>query len=190
MTRRSGKKDGENATLRGYAMPDVREAVARAAGAPLAPSEPPAAPASPRRPAIDVELVVERKTAPYVDRPWVALEVWTQNRIYSLDGGMVCLEVLDKHSGQPEPAHPLLGARLVGGQHETEGAMELSHPFPRVGSEAVFEQGSGRNAAFSHTSEVQRVVLRLRVLTVTQDRVVSSWQDLTGSLRAPVVPSD
>jgi hypothetical protein len=50
----------------------------------------------------------------------------------------------------------------------------------------VFEQGSGRNAAFSHTSEVQRVVLRLRVLTVTQDRVVSSWQDLTGSLRAPV----
>ena len=186
MTQRHGKKDVENATLRGFAMPDVHEAVARPAAGAEADAASPIAPPPSRQPAIDVELVVERKTAPYVDRPWAALEVWTQNRIYALDGGMICLEVLDKSSGHPEPGHPLIGARLVGGQHETEGTMELSHPFPRVGSEAVFEQGGGRNARFSHTSEVQRVVLRLRVLTVAQDHVISSWQDLTGSFRPPV----
>lgn len=184
MTKRRGKDD-DLATMRGYAMPNVHEAIANGSGVAGA-AAPGAPPAEPRRPAIDVELVVERKTTPYVDRPWAALEIWTQNRVYSVDATMTCLEVVDKATGKPEQRHPLVGAHLVGGQHEEGDTMELSHPFPRVGSEAVFEQLAGqKQARFSHTSEVERVVLRLRVLTVAPDHVISSWQDLTESLRAP-----
>lgn len=186
MTKRKGK-DGELATMRGYAMPNVHETRASSAG--KEPAAPVGPPAEARRPAIDVELVMERKTTPYVDRPWAALEIWTQNRIYSVDATMTCLEVVDKATGKPEQRHPLVGAHLVGGQHEDEAGMELSHPFPRVGSEAVFEQDSGaRGARFSHTSQVERVVLRLRVLTVAPDHVISSWQDITGSFRVPPPP--
>jgi hypothetical protein len=186
MTKR--KSDEEQSTMHGYAMPNVREALAKGAGYPATDGKS-TPPGEPRRPAIDVELVVERKTAPYVERPWSALEIWTQNRIYSVDATMVCLEVVEKATGKAEPRHPLIGAHLVGGQHEENGTMELSHPFPRAGSEAVFEQRTGAKAArFSHTSEVERVVLRLRVLTVAPDNVISSWQDITSSFRAPVVP--
>lgn len=197
MTKRKG--DDDAATMHGYAMPNVHEALARAAD-PTKPAAPAPtterestapfaeAPPGPRRPAIDVELVVERKTAPYVDRPWTAVEIWTQNRVYSVDASMVCLEVVDKTTGKPELRHPLVGAHLVGGQHEEGGTMELSHPFPRAGSEAVFEQRAGAKAArFSHTSAVERVVLRLRVLTVAPDNVISSWADITNAFRAPVV---
>ena len=187
MTKRKGKND-DLATMRGYAMPNVHETLTRAAG-----KEAGAASRQPlvevRRPAIDVELVVERKTTPYIDRPWAALEIWTQNRIYSVDASMTCLEVVDKASGKPEPQHPLVGAHLVGGQHQDGATIELSHPFPRAGSEAVFEQLAGSKAArFSHTSEVERVVLRLRVLTVAPESVISSWQDLAGSLQAVTAP--
>ena len=190
MTKKKGKND-DHATMQGYAMPNVHEVIARAAAKDGGKEVPSAAatPAETRRPAIDVELVIERKTTPYVDRPWSALEIWTQNRIYSVDSSMTCLEVVEKSTGKAEHKHPLVGAHLVGGQHEEEGTMELSHPFPRVGSEAVFEQRSGTKAArFSHTSEVERVVLRLRVLTVAPDHVISSWQDITGSFRVPGAP--
>lgn len=174
--------------MRGYAMPNVHEAMAKGTGSEGA-APPDGPPVEARRPAIDVELVVERKTTPYVDRPWAALEIWTQNRIYSVDSSMTCLEVVDKATGKAEQRHPLVGAHLVGGQHEEGDTMELSHPFPRVGSEAVFEQRAGQKAArFSHTSEVERVVLRLRVLTVAPDHVISSWQDITESFRAPGTP--
>jgi hypothetical protein len=221
MSKKKGR-DEDRSTMRGYAMPNVAERVARkgasAPGAgtpgdgardgsppggeraptavgpdesttrsvagpaaqPRGSDEPPHGPRPLGQPAIDVELVLERRTTPYVDRPWPAVEIWTQNRVYSLDAGLRCLEVVDKATGKPEPRHPLIGAHLVGGQHEEgDGVMELSHPFPRVGSEAVFEQQSGSNARFSHTSSVERVVLRLRVLQVTPDRTVPAWQDIT-----------
>lgn len=186
MTKR--KSDDEQSTMHGYAMPNVHEALAKGTGNPAAAGQgSPAADA--RRPAIDVELVVERKTTPYVDRPWAAVEIWTQNRVYSVDSTMTCLEVVEKSTGTAELRHPLVGAHLVGGQHEEGGTMELSHPFPRAGSEAVFEQRAGTKAArFSHTSAVERVVLRLRVLTVAPDHVISSWQDITASFRAADAP--
>ncbi|MCZ7678508.1 MAG: hypothetical protein M5U28_06935 [Sandaracinaceae bacterium] len=59
--------------------------------------------------------------------------------------------------------------------------MELSHPFPRPGSEAVFEQSKGRQVRFSQTSTVTRVVLRLRVLTVASDNILPTWEEITGS---------
>jgi hypothetical protein len=214
MSKKKGRDD-DRSTMRGYAMPNVAERVARASGAlpgqgaggtgtgaasapdvtaqgggfprDAAVSGAEAAKRSPLgQPAIDVELVLERRTTPYVDRPWPAVEIWTQNRVYSLDSALRCLEVVDKSTGKPEPRHPLIGAHLVGGQHEEgDGVMELSHPFPRVGSEAVFEQQSGSNARFSHTSNVERVVLRLRVLQVAPDRTVPAWQDITARFGAP-----
>lgn len=187
MTKKKGK-DGESATMRGYAMPNVHETLAKGGDKESA-TRPASVPSEARRPAIDVELVVERKTTPYVDRPWTALEIWTQNRVYSVDSSMTCLEVVDKATGKAEHRHPLVGAHLVGGQHEEDGTMELSHPFPRVGSEAVFEQSAGgKMARFSHTSVVERVVLRLRVLTVAPDHVISSWQDITESFRVSNPP--
>ena len=125
MTKRKG--DDDAATMHGYAMPNVHEALARSADPVKAAGPAPVgeqgataafveAPTGARRPAIDVELVVERKTAPYVDRPWTAVEIWTQNRVYSVDASMVCLEVVDKTTGKPEPRHPLVGAHLVAGR--------------------------------------------------------------------------
>jgi hypothetical protein len=65
--------------------------------------------------------------------------------------------------------------------------MELSHPFPRPGSEAVFEQSKGRQVRFSQTSTVTRVVLRLRVLTVASDNLLPTWEEITGRHEVPAV---
>jgi len=183
------RTDDSRSTHRGFATPGLREKIAERdtrkslppgdGGTPPRASKPP-----PHQPAIDVELVVERKTAPYLDRPWVTAEVWTQNRVYALDSAMRCIDVIEQRTGKSDRKHPLIGARLVGGQAIHGDSMELSHPYPRAGSEAVFEQGNGSKARFSHTSPVQRVVLRLRVVTVSPERVVPAWQDITGSFRA------
>ena len=133
------------------------------------------------RPAIDIDLIHERRTAPLPDRRWVFVEVWTRNTIYALDSRLVCIEVVDQVSRKSDPEHALLGARLVGGQRKGGEAMELSHPFPRPGSEAVFEQSAGKQARFSQTSTVTRVVLRLRVLSVATEQTVPAWEEITGS---------
>ena len=93
-------------------------------------------------PAVEVELVHEVRRPPTVDRPWAMLEVWTQNRVYAIDVNMRCLEVVDITTQKPDPKHGLIGARLLGGQHVEEDHTFLSHPFPRPGTEAVFQQGA------------------------------------------------
>lgn len=132
------------------------------------------------RPAVDIDLIHERRTAPLPDHDWTFVEVWTRNTIYALDARLVCIEVVDQSSRRPHPEHALLGARLVGGQRRDGESMELSHPFPRPGSEAVFEQSKGRQVRFSQTSSVTRVVLRLRVLTVASDSLLPTWEEITG----------
>ncbi|MGE3633927.1 MAG: hypothetical protein AB7P00_28760, partial [Sandaracinaceae bacterium] len=82
--------------------------------------------------------------------------------------------------------HALLGARLVGGQRRDGESMELRHPFPRPGSEAVFEQSKGRQVRFSQTSSVTRVVPRLRVLTVASDNLLPTWEEITSKTDSPV----
>lgn len=131
------------------------------------------------RPPIEIELVHERGSASIVDKSWVALEVWTRNRVYMLDGSLKCIEVFDRAKRQAEPQHPMLGARLVGGQAREGASMQVSHPYPRVGSEAVFEHTGGKRLRFSQTSKVLRVVLRLRVLSVAPDYLVPMWEEIT-----------
>ena len=135
-------------------------------------------------PAVDIDLIYERRSAPLPDQPWIFLEVWTRNTVYQLDSHMVCVDVLDQATRRSISDHALRGARLVGGQSRDGESMELSHPFPRPGSEAVFEQASGRQVRFSQTSTVTRVVMRLRVLTVAPDQLLPTWEEVTGKLNA------
>lgn len=156
---------------------------------PVEPPQPAPAPEPARRrgqtPAVDIDLVYERRSAPLPDAPWVFLEIWTRNTIYALDARMICIDVIDQLSKRSHGDHPLRGARLVGGQTREGDAMELSHPFPRPGSEAVFEQLQGRHVRFSQTSSVTRVVMRLRVLTVAQEQLLPTWEEVTGSRKLP-----
>lgn len=137
-------------------------------------------------PAVDIDLVYERRSAPLPDQPWVFVEIWTRNTIYQLDGRLVCIDVIDQATRKSQGDHPLRGARLVGGQSRDGEAMELSHPFPRPGSEAVFEQTSGRHVRFSQTSSVTRVVMRLRVLSVTPEQLLPTWEEVTGNHKLDV----
>ena len=132
------------------------------------------------QPAVDIDLIHERRTAPLPDHEWTFVEIWTRNTIYALDSRLVCIAVVDQATRRTHSDHALVGARLVGGQRRDGEAMELSHPFPRPGSEAVFEQSKGRQVRFSQTSTVTRVVLRLRVLTVASDNILPTWEEITG----------
>jgi hypothetical protein len=151
------------------------------------PSEPP--PPKKRRgtPVLEVEVVHEHGPAPSTDRPWRTVEIWTRNRIYTLDSIMQCIEVMDRASREVVSDHPFLGMRLVGGQHREGERIELSYPFPRPGTEAVFElTGQSRRAgSFSRTSAVSRVVLRLHIVTVSPGYVIPTWEEITGSLLPP-----
>jgi hypothetical protein len=137
------------------------------------------------QPAVDIDLIHERRTAPLPDHDWTFVEIWTRNTIYALDSRLVCIAVIDQNTRRNHPDHALLGARLVGGQRRDGESMELSHPFPRPGSEAVFEQSKGRQVRFSQTSTVTRVVLRLRVLTVASDNLLPTWEEITGRHDVP-----
>ncbi len=138
------------------------------------------------QPAVDIDLIHERRTAPLPDHAWTFVEIWTRNTIYALDSRLMCIAVIDQSSRRAHPEHALLGARLVGGQRRDGESMELSHPFPRPGSEAVFEQSKGRQVRFSQTSSVTRVVLRLRVLTVASDNLLPTWEEITSQHDGPI----
>jgi hypothetical protein len=135
-------------------------------------------------PAIEIELVHEVRRPPSVDRPWAMLEVWTQNTVYSIGLDMRCIEVTDIATQKPNLEHGLLGARLLGGQHDEDGQTFLSHPYPRPGTEAVFEQPRPADGViFSHSSTVTRVVLRLRQLTIVTGGAHQSWDQIAGGGR-------
>lgn len=131
------------------------------------PSIPIAAPGAPPSD-IELEEVLERGTPRLLGGGWRAVEVWTQNRVYALDGALMCRQVLDRATQQLVADHPALGARLVGGQlRDDEGRiLKVSHPFPRRGMAAVFATGLGTRLRVSETSAVTRVVVRQRTVEV------------------------
>ncbi|MEM1415841.1 MAG: hypothetical protein AAGH15_13115 [Myxococcota bacterium] len=137
-------------------------------------------------PFVEVELVYETGTAGMGDAPWGAFVVWTQNRVYHCDQTMRCIEVIHRESERPDREHPLIGARLSGGQVKQDDAIEITYPCPRPGCEAVFERPGVKG--YVTTSTVTRVVLRLRVLTVPLQRAAPTWDDLTASGRRPAAP--
>jgi hypothetical protein len=133
---------------------------------------------------LDVEVVDERRENISSGASWRFLEVWTQNRIYAIDLGLRCFDVLDRGSLRPVPDHGLLGARLVGGQRRTESGLELMHPFPAAGFEAVFEQEvGGKVASFSYSSTVTRVIMRMRRSTVEGETAEAPWHEVASAAR-------
>lgn len=132
-------------------------------------------------PFVEVELVYETGRPGVSGRGWCALQVWTQNRIYDLEWSMRCFRVVDRETDQPVPGHRLLGARLTGGQRRGGEAMELVYPIPKPGVTAVFEIGEGPKSEWISTSPVERVVLRLRCLSVPEASAKPRWQELSSS---------
>ncbi len=196
--------DGKPAkTFRGYATPDGEEgdpaavsgmfddatvvdsSVAAAPGPDesgelyLPPGTQPMRPPHEDTPLVEIEVVHQQGAAPRVDSPAQTLEVWTQNRVYTMDPSNLCVRVVDRQSGHEVPGHPFLGFKLVGGQHRDGDTFEISFPFPRPGTEAVFEHTRADVGNFSRTSTVTRVVLRLHVVTVRPNVLVPTWSEIT-----------
>lgn len=133
-------------------------------------------------PFVEVELVYQTGRSGMASASrWLALEVWTRNRIYRCEWGGKCIQVVDR-STDKVVAHDLLGAILAGGQSMHDDALEISYPIPRPGNEAVFERPERKG--FVTTSTVMRVVLKLRVLTVPHDQGQQTWDEVTSSRKA------
>jgi len=116
-----------------------------------------------------------------------AVEVITRNHAYVLDSRLRCIAVRKVHSGEPVPDSGFLGSRLVGGQYNTDDTTEISYPFPRPGSVAVFETERGNARQFHHTSPVLRVKLRLSILSVTHTRVTPTWEEISRAARDTII---
>lgn len=170
-------------TAPGFADPNAPMALPQEHGAARPREEPAARPSGggerARTPMVEVEVSVERGSAPRTDTLRRVYEVWTNNHVYTLDSRLQCLEVRTTGTNQVVADHPFLATRLVGGQLQTEGSVEMSYPLPRPGSFAVFEARKGNRRQFSRTSAVTRVVLRLRVVSVTDAAQVPSWEDVS-----------
>jgi hypothetical protein len=135
-----------------------------------------------RTPLIEVSVTHEHGPAPSARRLSEAVEIITRNHIYLLDSALRCIQVRAASSGQPVTDSGFLHARLVGGQVNTEDATELSYPFPRPGAVAVFEVRKGRARQFHTTSPVQRVLMRLSIVTVTRTRAIPTWEEISRAL--------
>ena len=112
-------------------------------------------------------------------KSWRALEIWTKNRIYSVDSAMVCIEVIDRDSGRPDTSHHFVGARLGGGQRRRGAVSSFPIRLPVPGTEAVFKLPPGRQGRFGQTTKVERVVLRLRVSNVPVLDAEPIWEEIT-----------
>jgi hypothetical protein len=113
------------------------------------------------------------------------LEIWTKNRIYRVDATMICLEVLDRASGKPDPDVRLVGSQLSGGQarRPDDDIVDLYYPFPVPGSSAFFTDRNSMKV-LGRTSAIERVVLRLHKMRVRQGELDAQWDSFTGRFRA------
>jgi hypothetical protein len=129
------------------------------------------------KPMVEIEVIRERTRTPRPQPFQGCYEIWTQNHVYALDSRMRCVEVRTPQANEIRAEHPFLGARLVGGQAQDD-AMEMSHPLPRPGAFAVFELKKKNRRHFVRTSPVDRVVLRMRIVTIADGADVPSWDDV------------
>ncbi len=129
------------------------------------------------KPLVEIEVLRERTRTPRPNPYQGCYEVWTQNHVYALDARMRCVEVRTPQTNEVRGDHPFLGGRLVGGQAQ-EDAMEMSHPLPRPGAFAVFELRKKHRRQFVRTSPVDRVVLRLRNVTIADGADAPAWEDV------------
>jgi hypothetical protein len=130
------------------------------------------------QPLVDVHVSYERGSHPNHDKLTRAVKVRTRNHVYVLDSALRCVEVRKSTRGEPLPPSEYIGARLVGGYLSSDDAVEMSYPFPRPGSMAVFETMRGRSRVYHRTTAVTRVELLLSIVTVTTRDGVPSWEDI------------
>jgi hypothetical protein len=128
-------------------------------------------------------MVIKRRGVSHTDAAvkWVALEIWTRNRIYFVDGLMRCLRVVDRATNRDDVDHALLGATLTGGQRRTGRHLELSQPLPLPGMNAIFRHPAAARGIhpFGETSQVDRVILRLGLTVVDIEALGESHHELT-----------
>jgi hypothetical protein len=179
----SGRKDGRE-TRQGYA-----------SSGDLTPSRVPAGTVTEREvdpgfsanpldhvPLVDIEVVYRHGTAADPNGPLRTLEVVTLHSTYVMDPQLLCVEVRDRKTGALDPVSTMLGMRLVGGQSRRGDAIELSYPFPRPGTEAVFETVAGKESRLDRTSTVVNVKLRLFVVSVSPQVVAPTWAEIRSSI--------
>jgi hypothetical protein len=130
---------------------------------------------SPRKRSPVEITVVHRRGLSQVDASdeWVALEVWTRNRVYLLNGTFTCIGVVNRATRRREPEHVLLGTQLVGGQRRGAGRVDVSQPLPIPGMKALFRKPDGARqlGRFTETSKVERVLFRLGVTSLDLDEL-------------------
>lgn len=158
-------------------------------GVPALPGSAPATPSLPSPASLETGVEVELHAATGVEAledAWCALEVWSRNHVYGLDAGAVCRVVRDLGSTRVEREHPIVGARLLGGQRRGPGGriVEVSFPLPKVGSMAVFATQVGKRRSVSETSTVTRVVLRQRVVAFAEGDA-PAWNAARGGTWPP-----
>jgi hypothetical protein len=130
---------------------------------------------------IAMVVIDEHQVAGGERRPWRAAEVWTKRRVYGLDSTFRCIEVLDRQTGRPEPAHEMLGARLGGGRMREKETVRFSYPLPLPGMEAMFTKGKKHG----YTSAVEKMIVRIRVLHTSADEASPSWDDIASRWSEP-----
>ena len=92
---------------------------------------------------------------------------------------LASLAVRERATHTPIANHKFVGRRLVGGQTRQGETIQLSYPYPRPGTEAVFEDPRHKHGGFAQTSTVTRVVLRLHMITVTPQALTPTWAEIT-----------
>jgi hypothetical protein len=148
------------------------------------PASPPPEREAGQEPLVDIHVSYERGSRPSQGKLSKAVEIYTKNHVYVLDSALRCCEVRKSARGEPLASSPYIGARLVGGHYSNEDTVEMSYPFPRPGSMAVFETMRGKSRVYHHTTAVRRVELHLSIVTVTTRRGVPTWEDIARSTRA------
>lgn len=133
-------------------------------------------------PIVDIEVVYRHGTGADPTGPLRTVEVVTLHTVYVMDPQLLCVEVRDRATGALDPKNGMLGMRLVGGQSRKGDAIELSYPFPRPGTEAVFETTTGKEQRLDRTSTVVNVKLRLFVVSVSPQVVAPTWAEIRSSI--------
>ena len=128
-------------------------------------------------------MVIKRRGVSHTDNSvqWVAVEIWTRNRIYLIDGSMRCIAVVDRATNRRGEDHSMLGATLTGGQRRSDEQIELSQPLPLPGMNAIFRHRAAARGIhpFGETSPVERVILRLGITSVDVDALGEPHHELT-----------
>ncbi len=119
-------------------------------------------------------VIVARDAVPRPGAPWHYVQLWTRQHIYAVDLTMVCVAVYERATGAPDKQNRMLGGHLTGGQRVDGGTVKMVYPLPVPGTHAVFELRNARG----HTSNLERVLVRLPAMTVAEKGAKQTWESI------------